>query len=130
MIDSLAAVLVGVDHQTVPFGEALVARNLAGGPEHMTEQQAVALIGIVQRGDVFARHHQHMHGRLRVKVGKGVAQLVLVDRSGGYASINDLAKEATHNAFSVQERGSFRAFCLFAYTIHGDSQSGKAVRLS
>jgi len=73
MLDGLAAVLAGVDHQAVSLGEAFVARHLSGGPEQVAEQKAVALIGIVQGGDVFARHHQQMHGRLRMKVGKGVA---------------------------------------------------------
>jgi hypothetical protein len=33
-----------------------------------------------------------MDGRLGVKVSEGVAELVLVDRLGGDASVNDLAK--------------------------------------
>jgi hypothetical protein len=48
-----------------------------------------------------------MHRRLRVKVREGVALLVLVDGGGGYASVNNFAKEATHGAFSLQERDGF-----------------------
>jgi hypothetical protein len=48
-----------------------------------------------------------MHRRLRVKVREGIALLILVDGGGGDASVNDLAKEATHGAFSVQERDTF-----------------------
>ena len=108
MIHALAAVFSGVEHQAVALGgETLVAGNLRGGPQQVAEQRAITRIGIVQRADVFAGRHEHMHGRLRVKVREGVAQLVFVDRGGGYASVNDFAKEATHNASSVQERESF-----------------------
>jgi hypothetical protein len=48
-----------------------------------------------------------MDGRLGVKVGEGVAELVLVDRRGGDASINDLAKYATHGGTSLQDQESF-----------------------
>ncbi len=103
MLDGLAAVFSCVDHHAIAIGEALVAGDLGGGPEQVAKQRAVAGIGVVQRGDVFARRHQHMDGRLRMKVGEGVAQLVLVDRSGRNASVDDLAKEATHGAYSVPQ---------------------------
>jgi phage shock protein E len=44
-----------------------------------------------------------------VNVGEGVAKLVLVDCLGGNASVNDLAKEATHSGFSLQEEESIGA---------------------
>jgi hypothetical protein len=50
-----------------------------------------------------ARRYQNMHRSLRMDVGKRVALFVLVDGGGGYASVNDLAKKAAHNASSVQE---------------------------
>jgi predicted Zn-dependent protease len=43
-----------------------------------------------------------------MKVREGVALLVLVDGGGGYASVNDLAKEATHSDTSVQDGVSLR----------------------
>ena len=52
---------------------------------------------------MFAGRHQHMHGRLGVKIGEGVALLVLVDGGGGNASVNNLAKDATHGETSVQD---------------------------
>jgi hypothetical protein len=44
---------------------------------------------------------------LGVEIGEGVAKLVLVDRLRGYASVNDLAKDATHSGSSLQEEGTF-----------------------
>ena len=55
---------------------------------------------------MFARDDQNVNRRLRVNVGEGITKLVLIDGSGRYASIQNLAEEAAHNAFSVQERVS------------------------
>ena len=109
MIDGLAAVLAGVDHHPIALGEALGAGDLGRGPQQVSEQRAVTLHALGQRGDMFAGRDQHMHRRLRMKVREGVALLVLVDGRGGDASVNDLAKEATHSETSVQERD--RAGC-------------------
>jgi hypothetical protein len=92
MIDGLSAVLAGVDHQAIARGQTLLAGDLGDGPQQVTEQLAIRRVGVIQRGDVFARCHQNMDGRLGVKVSEGVAQLVLVDRRGGDGSIHDLAK--------------------------------------
>src|ERR1035437_2645751 len=107
MIDSLSAVRAGVDHQAIARGQTLLAGDLGDGPQQVTEQLAIRRVGVVQRGNVFARRHQHMDGRLGVKVGEGVAQLVLVDRLRGNASINDLTKDATHDGTSLQEQERF-----------------------
>jgi len=107
MIHGLAAVLAGVDYHAVAVGEAFVAGDPRRGPQQVAEQRAVPFGAVGQRRNVFARRDQHMHRRLRVKIREGVALLVLVDGGGGYASVNDLAKEATHGAFSVQERDTF-----------------------
>ena len=104
MIHGLAAILAGIDHHAVAVGEAFVAGDPRRGPQQVAEQRAVPFGAVSQRRDVLARRDQHMHRRLRVKVREGIALLVLVDGGGGDASINDLAKEATHGAFSVQER--------------------------
>ena len=108
MIDGLSAVGAGVDHQAIALGQTLVAGNLGGGPQQVAEQLAIRLIRFVHRGNVFARCHQHMDRRLGVEVGEGVARLVLVDRRGGNASVNDLTKDATHNDTSVQDGVSLR----------------------
>lgn len=107
MLHGLACLLAGVDDQAVTIGEVSGVGNLLGGPEQVAEQCAIAWIGFVERADMFAGHHQHMHGRLRVKIRKGVALLVLVDCGRRDASSNDLAKEAIHGAYSLQERGRF-----------------------
>ncbi len=103
MIDGLAAVCAVVDDHAITLGEAFGTGNFGHGTQQMAKQRLVAFIAIGQRRDVFPRGQQHMHGRLRVDVGKGVAQLVLVNGGGGDASFNDLAEEATHGETSVQE---------------------------
>ena len=103
VIDGLAAVMARVDHQAIAFGQAIGAGNLRGGPEQMAKYGAVTFTDLVHRHEMFARRHQHMHRRLRVDIGEGVALLVLVDGCGGDASFDDLAEEATHNGSSVQD---------------------------
>ena len=56
-----------------------------------------------KRSDVFARHNQHMHRRLGINVGERVALLILINGSGRNAPFEDLAEDAIHSAFSVQE---------------------------
>jgi hypothetical protein len=107
MIHGLAAILAGIDHHAVAVGEAFVAGDPRRGPQQVAEQRAVPFGAVSQRRNMFARRDQHVHRRMRVNVREGVALLVLVDGGGGDASINDLAKEATHGAFSVQERDTF-----------------------
>jgi hypothetical protein len=92
MVDGLAAVFSGVDHQAVTLDQVLLAGDLGGSPQQMPEQRGIRLIGVVHRDNVIPRRDQNMNGGLGVKVGEGVAELVLVDRSGGDASVNDLAK--------------------------------------
>jgi hypothetical protein len=106
MIHGLAAVRAGVDDHPIALGEALGAGNLGDGPEQVAEESAVTLFALGQRDDVLAGSDQHMYRRLRMKVREGVALIVLVDGGRGYASVNDLAKEATHGETSVQERDS------------------------
>lgn len=103
MLDGLAAVFSGIDHQAVALGQAFLASDLGGCPQQVSEQRAIHLIDVVHGGDVLSRHHQNMDGRLGVEIGEGVAELVLVDRLRGNASINDLTKYATHSGTSLQE---------------------------
>lgn len=103
VIDGLAAVFADADRHAIAFGEAFVARDLRSGPEQVTDQRLVAFFSVRKRCDVFARHDQHMHRRLRNDVEKCVALVVLVDGCGGNASIDDLAKETAHGETSVQD---------------------------
>ena len=103
MLHGLAAVGAGVYRNAVALGQAFEPGDFACRPEQVAEQGAIFGAGFSQRGNVFARHHQHMHRRLRVQVRKSVAELVLVNRRRGNDAFSDLAKEATHSESSVQE---------------------------
>jgi hypothetical protein len=106
MFDRLAAVFAGVDHDAITLVEVPGASDFSRDPEQVSEQGTMGRFTLGEGGDVFARGHQHMNRSLRTEIGKGVAELVLVDGGGGDASFNDVAEEATHNANSVQERNS------------------------
>lgn len=104
MIDSLAAVVAVVDDDAVAFCESLGACNLCRDPEQVAEESNVVLGAVGEGNDVFAGGDQHVHGRLRMDVGKGITELVLVDGGGRDGSFNDFAKDAAHHGTSVQER--------------------------
>ncbi len=100
VVDGLAAVFSGVDDHAVAFAEALVAGNQGRSVEKVTEEVAVLSVGIVERGKVLAGNDEDVDGRLRVNVREGVAELVLIDGSGGDGSLGDFAEEAGHEMTS------------------------------
>jgi hypothetical protein len=92
MVDGLAAVMAGVENDAVAAGEFLFAGNLGGGPEQVAEQRGMVRTGISEGCEMFARNDEHVDGRLRVDVGEGVTQRVLIDGRGRDASIDDFAE--------------------------------------
>ena len=92
MVNGLAAIRARIQHYAVAFGEPLCAGDLSRDPQQVTKQGTVALIGIGHGDNMLARRNQHVHRRLRIDVGKGVAQLVLENGGRGNASFNDLAE--------------------------------------
>ena len=103
MVYGLAAVFAGVDDHPITFREAFGTGDFGGGAEQVAEQSFVASPGIGERADMLAREDKHMGRRLRIDVREGVAELVLVEGFGGNASFDDLAEDAAHDGFSVQE---------------------------
>ena len=54
----------------------------------------VLLCQLVDADDVFLRHHEHMHGRLRLDVVERDNNLVLIHFAGGDFSCDDFTKDA------------------------------------
>jgi hypothetical protein len=100
MIHGLAAVFAGVDDDAVAFGESFIAGYCGSRREEMAEDVAVFITGGVERGKVFARNDEDVDGRYRMNVGKGVAELILVDGGGRDGAIGDFAEEAGHGVTS------------------------------
>jgi hypothetical protein len=96
MIDRLAAVRAGIDHHAVAVSEALVAGNLSGRKQQVSEQPRMLFAGVRQRGNMFAGHQEKVHRRLRVDVAEGDAALVLEDEPGRNGALDDLAEQAAH----------------------------------
>jgi hypothetical protein len=103
MIHRLAAVFPRVDHHAKAVGKPLLPREIRSNPKQMPEQSAMFFSGLGQRNHVLPRRNQNMRRRLRIDVFEGVAFVVLINRTGRNAPLNDLAKEAAHNGNSVQE---------------------------
>jgi hypothetical protein len=69
MIDGLAAILAGVDHDPIAFvGQALLAGDSRSEQQQISE--TVRLSGILDRCNVPAWNDEQMRGSLRVYVSK------------------------------------------------------------
>jgi hypothetical protein len=104
VIHGLTTVFAGIDDDAVAFAEAFVARNRGRCVEEVTENVAVLSAGVVERGEVFAGNDENVDGGLRMKIGEGVTQVVLVDGGGGDGAIGDFAKEAGHGVTSRRDQ--------------------------
>ena len=101
MVNGLAAIFSGVDDGAIALRQSLLAGDLRYDPEQMAEQRSVFGRRFGERTEVLARDNQHMDRGVGMNVGEGDALLVLVDASGGDASVDDLAEEAGHNSNSI-----------------------------
>lgn len=103
MVYGLAAVGAGVEDYAIAVGEAFGAGDLSCGPEEMADEFLVVGVGFGEGDDVLARGDEDVDGGLRMDVGEGVALVVFVDRGGGDGAVDDLAEEAGHGGFSLQD---------------------------
>ncbi len=94
VFDRLAAVVAGIDDEAVAFGEVLLAGDLGGGGEQMSDQSGVFGGSVCERGEVLPGDDEDVDGCLRVDVGEGEQLLVLVEASDGDCAGGDLAEEA------------------------------------
>src|SRR5688500_15141907 len=95
MVDALARVAAGIDHHA----EAAIAYpslvgSLIAGEHHMTEEGAVAFIGLPESGDMGAWYYQHVSGCLRVDVVECDNRIVLEDDISAHQALRQLAKDA------------------------------------
>lgn len=105
VVDGLSAVAAGVEDGAIAAGEASGAGDFGGGPEQVAEQGLVVFAGGGHGVDVLAGNDEDVDGGLGMDVGKGVAELVLVDGDGGDGSFDDFAEEAIHGETSVHGGG-------------------------
>lgn len=97
MVDGLSAIFAGVDHGAIALCQPFGAGDLCGCPMKVADQGVVLVACMGNGRDVLARNDKDVYGRLRINVGEGVALFVLVDGFGRNTSIDDLAKETTHD---------------------------------
>ena len=70
----------------------------------MAEKRSVTLLGVGDGCDVFSRHNQNVHGRLRIEIREGVAEIVLVNCFRRNTPVDYLAEDATHVKESTDVR--------------------------
>ncbi len=104
MVHGLAAFRACIHNDAVTAVKVLGAGDLRRHPEQVTEQRAIALIGIAHGADVPAGNDEDVDWRLGMKVGEGVTGLILVNGGGWYSTFDDLAEQAAHSETSVHER--------------------------
>jgi hypothetical protein len=97
VVDGLPAIFAGVDHGAIALCQPFGAGYFGGCPMKMADQGVVLVAGVGDGCDVLARNDKDVYRRLRIDVGEGVALVVLVEGFGRNTSIDDLAKETTHN---------------------------------
>ena len=96
VVDGLATVFAGIDNSPIASVEAFRQGNLGGHPMQVADQRIVLFAGVSNRGNVFARNDEHMHGSLRIDISEGIALVILIDGLGWNAAINDFAKDTAH----------------------------------
>jgi len=96
VIDGLPTIVSGVDHGSKTLGESPRTRNLSRSPMQVSQKRIVFFFGLYDRGNVLARNDQDMDRRLWLDIREGIAVIVLVNRLGRNAPIDDLAENAAH----------------------------------
>lgn len=97
MVDGLAAVLTGVDDDTIALVEPVHACELGCGREQMAEKRGLFRRGLGLRGDVLLGDDEQVGPSLRLDVRKPDAEFVFVHTVRRDLSIQDLAKQTVRN---------------------------------
>ena len=81
--------------------EASLARQAGRDHKQVAQQRLVFCSGFFERGQVPARDHQQVHGRLGIEVLKRDHRFVLEDDLGSRLAVNDPAEDAilSHSSF-------------------------------
>ena len=98
MKDGLSAIRICIYYDAISvLGKSLFSRDLGGRQEYMSERCLVALVGRVERIDVFTRNDQNMRRCLRREVVERDAHFVFVDSCGWDLTRSQLAENAVGN---------------------------------
>jgi hypothetical protein len=107
MVHRLTAFFTGIHDNAIAVPQSLVPRDLCRGPVQTPKNYLLALVRLLHRSNVLARHNQNMHRGLRMEIGKGIHQIILKDGRRWNLAFNDLAKYAVHSEPSVTCAGAF-----------------------
>src|SRR5690606_11411728 len=95
MVDGLSALVPRVhDDPVASIGDALLARDLGGADEELTEQERLLRAGVRERANVLDGDHQDVQGRLRIDVAERDDALVPVDDVPRDPALDDSAEQA------------------------------------
>lgn len=98
MVDSLTAMLAGVDHSTKPLRQPLGGRKFSRDSQQMPQQSGMFACGVRERHKMATWDHKKMRGCLGRNVAKGECLDILVQRLDRQLPGGDPAKKAIHTA--------------------------------
>jgi hypothetical protein len=93
VLDGLASVRIGVDHDAVTrLGKSVIPGD-PGGEQHQASELN-GVVSIVERGDVSPRDHNEVRRRLRIDVAERDRVIGKSDDVRGYLAVHNSAEEA------------------------------------
>lgn len=110
MINRLPGPRVRVQDHAIPFrGNASLARQFRSYEENLAHKFPIVPREVEPRRDVLPRDNQNVNRRLRGDVLESHQPVVLVDDSGRYLLLDDLAEETGHDLRNMTTPPSRRA---------------------
>jgi hypothetical protein len=120
--NGLTRLAVAVEHGAITaLGKSALSRNRGTTPQHLSNQRLVRFGNVVGCGNVLPRHHEDVHGSLRVDVVECDDVIVLVHQRRGDLATHDLAEQAVHRSIIVdagQQRRDSTATRGIPWTSH------------
>lgn len=94
MVDSLSALVAGVDDGAKSVGETLFSSDFCSDEDEMPKKGLMGLQSVRLRGDVSLRDQENMRGSDGVEIAKGEAEVVLIDLRGGNLARDNATEDA------------------------------------
>lgn len=96
MMNSLPAVGTSIHNCSIAAAEMLFSGEFFCDRMQVAQQSYVGCIYFCKRRDVLFGDNQQMHRRLRVNVGEGVGEIVVIELRRRDGSGDDFAEDAVH----------------------------------
>jgi hypothetical protein len=96
MVNGLSAHFVAVHDNPETILTTLFLRQPLSGKQYVTCQRLVFMAKFIERGNVFLRDDQKVHGRLRANIVKGNDLFIFIELAGRNRTGDDSAEQTVH----------------------------------